>query len=115
MRIEQTRMQKDGPMNVLVIDVGGTHVKTLSTGETKHRKFDSGPALTAAQMVEGVKTLTADWTYDAVSIGYPGPVIHGQPVADPINLGIGWVGFDFSGRSVARSSWSTTPRCRRAR
>jgi polyphosphate glucokinase len=90
-------MQKDGPMNVLVIDVGGTHVKALLTGETKHRKFDSGPALTAAQMVEGVKTLTADWTYDAVSIGYPGPVIHGQPVADPINLGIGWVGFDFAG------------------
>ncbi len=83
-------------MNVLAIDVGGTHVKILLTGQTEHRKFDSNPALTAAQMVEGVKHLAADWQYDAVSIGYPGPVLHGKPVAEPANLGSGWVGFDYS-------------------
>lgn len=83
-------------MNVLVIDVGGTHVKILLTGQTEHRKFDSNPALTAAQMVEGVKQLAGDWQYDAVSIGYPGPVLNGKPVADPANLGTGWVGFDYA-------------------
>ncbi len=82
-------------MKVLVIDVGGTHVKCLATGEATPRKFDSGPKLTAAQMVAGVKKLVNDWTYDAVSIGYPGPVLHGKPVAEPHNLGKGWVGFDY--------------------
>jgi polyphosphate glucokinase len=82
-------------MNVLVIDVGGTHVKVLATGQTQHRQFDSGPKLTAARMVAGVKDLTRDWKYDAVSIGYPGPVLHNRPVAEPHNLGPGWVGFDY--------------------
>ena len=83
-------------MKVLVIDVGGTHVKILLTGETVHRKFDSGPTLTAAQMVEGVKQLAEDWKYDVVSIGYPGPVSHHKPVEEPVHLGGGWVGFDFA-------------------
>jgi polyphosphate glucokinase len=82
-------------MNVLVVDVGGTHVKILATAEVEHREFPSGPALTAEQMVRGVKELAADWKYDAVSIGYPGPVLHGRPVAEPHNLASGWVGFNY--------------------
>lgn len=82
-------------MNVLVLDVGGTHVKYLVTGETEHRRFDSGPKLTAEQMVAHVKDDTKDWTFDVVSIGYPGPVLRGKPVTEPHNLGQGWVGFDY--------------------
>jgi glucose-6-phosphate isomerase len=84
-------------MRVLVVDVGGIHVKVLATGYTAPREFPSGPTLTAEQMIAGVKSLTADWTYDAVSIGYPGPVLHGRPVADPHNLGAGWTGIDYAG------------------
>ena len=68
-------------MNVLVVDVGGTHVKVLASGQEERREFPSGPALTAEQMVRGVKELAGDWKYDALSIGYPGPVLHGRPVA----------------------------------
>jgi polyphosphate glucokinase len=82
-------------MNVLVVDVGGTHVKILASGHEEHREFPSGPALTAEQMVRGVKELAGDWKYDAVSIGYPGPVLHGRPVAEPHNLAAGWVGFNY--------------------
>ena len=82
-------------MSVLVIDVGGTHVKILATGQNDKREFDSGPKLTAQQMVAGVRPLAGDWSYDVVSIGYPGPVLHNRPVADPNNLGPGWMGFDF--------------------
>jgi len=82
-------------MNVLVVDVGGTNVKILATGQKERRRFPSGPALTAEQMVRGVKELAGDWKYDAVSIGYPGPVLHGRPVAEPHNLAPGWVGFDY--------------------
>jgi polyphosphate glucokinase len=82
-------------MNVLVVDVGGTHVKILATGQDEPRRFVSGPTLTAEQMVAGVKELAGDWPYDVVSIGYPGPVLRGRPVAEPRNLGPGWVGFDF--------------------
>jgi polyphosphate glucokinase len=82
-------------MNVLVVDVGGTHVKVLATGQKDHRQFESGPAMTAKEMVLGVRKITKDWSYDVLSIGYPGPVVHGRPVAEPHNLGPGWVGFDF--------------------
>ena len=82
-------------MNVLVIDVGGTHVKILATGQEEKREFASGPTLTAQQMVSGVRQLATGWRYDVVSIGYPGPVLHNRPVADPNNLGRGWMGFDF--------------------
>ena len=82
-------------MNVLVIDVGGTHVKVLLSGEREPRKFESGPTLTAKEMVAGVKKITGDWKYDAVSIGFPGPVLRNRPVAEPRNLGGGWVGFSF--------------------
>jgi polyphosphate glucokinase len=83
-------------MNILAIDVGGTHVKVLASGQTEERKVVSGPTMTAAGMVGAVKTLTADWTYDAVSLGYPGPVVHEMPFKEPANLGQGWVGFDFA-------------------
>jgi len=82
-------------MRVLVVDVGGTHVKVLATGQKEPREFASGPTLTAEQMVEGVKTVAAEWRYDALSIGYPGPVVHGRPLAEPRHLGGGWVGFDY--------------------
>jgi polyphosphate glucokinase len=82
-------------VNVLVVDVGGTHVKILATGQDQPREFPSGPSLTAGQMVSQVKELAGDWKYDVVSIGYPGPVLHGRPVAEPHNLGPGWVGFDY--------------------
>ena len=82
-------------MNVLVVDVGGTHVKILATGQKEHREFASGPKLTARAMVSRVKRLARTWKYAAVSIGYPGPVLRDRPVAEPHNLGGGWVGFDF--------------------
>jgi predicted NBD/HSP70 family sugar kinase len=81
--------------NILVVDVGGTNVKVLATGQEEPRKFPSGPALTAEQMVAGVKVLVADWPYDVVSVGYPGFVMRGRPIADPHNLAPGWAGFDF--------------------
>src|SRR5690242_884776 len=82
-------------MRVLVVDAGGTHVKVLATGQQTPREFPSGPTLTAEQMVAGVETVASDWTYDAVSIGFPGPVLHGRPVVEPRHLGPGWVGFDY--------------------
>jgi len=86
---------------VLVVDVGGTSIKVLASGQSEHRSFPSGSKLTAKQMVAGVRKLASDWSYDVVSIGYPGPVLRGRPVADPHNLGRGWVGFDF----VAAFGW----------
>jgi polyphosphate glucokinase len=83
-------------MRVLVIDVGGTHVKILATGEKVHREFASGPTITARQMVSRVKRLARGWKYDTVSVGYPGPVVHNRPMCEPHNLGRGWVGFDFA-------------------
>jgi polyphosphate glucokinase len=82
-------------MRILVIDVGGTHVKALATGHTQPIKIPSGPAMTAKQMVRRVRASITGWTFDAVSIGFPGPVLHGKPVNEPRNLGTGWVGFDF--------------------
>jgi polyphosphate glucokinase len=82
-------------MNVLVIDVGGTHVKVLVTGQEVQRQFDSGPALTPKRMVAQVQKLVADWKYDVVSVGYPGPVLQNRPVSEPWNLGKGWAGFNF--------------------
>jgi polyphosphate glucokinase len=80
---------------ILAIDVGGSHVKTRVFGRREMRQFDSGPRLTPRKMVEQVHELTGDWKYDAVSIGYPGVVMHGKVITEPHNLGPGWVGFDF--------------------
>src|SRR5271169_6904225 len=82
-------------MNVLSVDVGGTHVKVFASGQETPRKFVSGPKLTSKQMVSQVKKLASDWPYEVVSIGYPGPVLRGHPINDPKNLGPEWVGFDF--------------------
>jgi polyphosphate glucokinase len=83
-------------MKILVIDIGGTNVKTLATGHEVPRKFPSGPELTPEQMVAGVLAATTDWDYEAVAIGFPGPVLCGQPMTEPVNLGPGWMGFDFA-------------------
>lgn len=83
-------------MKVLVIDVGGTHVKILATGQHTPRHVHSGPKMSAATMVGEVRDLAAGWDWDVVSIGYPGPVRHGAPSGEPPNLGNGWVGFDFA-------------------
>jgi polyphosphate glucokinase len=82
-------------MNVLVVDVGGTTVKILATGQAEPRRFPSGPKLTPEQMVSGVKELATEWQYEVVSIGYPGVIHQGRIVAEPHNLAAGWVGFDF--------------------
>src|SRR5215471_2762822 len=82
-------------MKVLAIDIGGTNVKILATGQKERRRFESGPKLTPKLMVAGVKKLAQDWAYDVVSIGYPGLVLLNRPVSEPHNLGKGWVGFRF--------------------
>ncbi|MGH7231339.1 MAG: ROK family protein [Nitrospiraceae bacterium] len=83
------------PMKVLVVDVGGTNVKILASGKREPRKVHSGPAMTAPGMVGAVQRLAADWSYDVISLGYPGAVLCGRPAAEPKNLSNGWVGFDF--------------------
>jgi polyphosphate glucokinase len=80
---------------VLAIDVGGSHVKTRISGRREVRLFESGPTLTPRLMAARVRKLNSDLKYDAVSIGYPGVVVHGKIVTEPYNLGHGWVGFDF--------------------
>ena len=83
-------------MKVLTIDVGGTNVKILASGETEPRRFPSGAMLDAASMVAQVRDAAAGWEYDAVSIGYPGPVRNGVPIGEPFNLAAGWVDFDYA-------------------
>jgi len=83
-------------MRVLVVDVGGTHVKLMHSGDPEARKFDSGPGFTPQQVVEGVKANTRDWNYDVITIGIPSPVLRGEVMAEPWNLGKGWVGFNWS-------------------
>jgi polyphosphate glucokinase len=82
-------------MNILAIDIGGTHVKILASGQKARREFESGPKLTPRLMVAGVKKLAAGWKYHVVSIGYPGPVLRNRPVGEPHNLAKGWIGFKF--------------------
>ena len=82
-------------MKVLVIDVGGTHVKLLATGRKIRAAIPSGPAMTPTKMVKAVREVAKSWEYNAVSIGYPGPVVHNQLLTEPHNLGPGWVGFNF--------------------
>jgi len=80
---------------VLVIDVGGTHIKMLATGQKESRKFPSGPTMTPRKLVRLVKTAVRDWKFDCISLGYPGPIINGHPLREPHNLGGGWIGFNF--------------------
>src|SRR6187200_3358602 len=79
------------PKQVLVIDIGGTKLKVLATGQTEPRKVASGKRMTPARMIEAVKTLTEDWEYQAVSVGFPGLVGDHGPRSEPGNLGSGWV------------------------
>lgn len=88
-------LDKSVKPKILVVDVGGTHVKFGATGREDLQKFPSGPLLTAAEMVVRVMNLTRKWRYDVISIGYPGVVRDGRPIREPHNLGTGWVGFDF--------------------
>jgi polyphosphate glucokinase len=83
------------PKKILVIDVGGTHVKLLMTGQKEPVKFVSGPTMTASKMVRDVKKIIRDWKFDAITIGYPGPIINGHALREPHNLGGGWVGMNF--------------------
>jgi polyphosphate glucokinase len=80
---------------VLVIDIGGSRVKAMTSTARVRRAFASGPTLSAKVMVRKVKALTKDWSYDVVAIGYPGPVANNRPLSDPHNLGRGWAGFNF--------------------
>jgi polyphosphate glucokinase len=80
---------------VLVIDVGGTNVKLLATGQKEPRKIPSGTEMTASKMVSVVKDAVRDWKFDCISLGYPGPIINGRPLREPHNLGGGWMSFNF--------------------
>jgi polyphosphate glucokinase len=80
---------------ILTIDVGGSHVKVMTNKDGTKREFVSGPHLSAETMVKKVKKLTADWSYDVISLGYPGPVAENRPLTEPWNLGRGWKRFDF--------------------
>jgi polyphosphate glucokinase len=82
-------------LKILVIDIGGTNVKVLATGQKERRRFPSGPKMTPQRMVAGLRKLVADWKYDVVAIGYPGRVDHNRPVAEPHNLARGWARFNF--------------------
>jgi predicted NBD/HSP70 family sugar kinase len=88
-------------VKVLVIDIGGSHVKVYAEGQTKPLKIVSGSAMTPKKMVKAVQKAAEGWEYDVISIGYPGPVVHGKPLREPFNLGKGWVGFDF-GKAFGR-------------
>jgi len=90
-------MSNDSEQKILAVDVGGSHVKLLlSGGEHEVRRFESGSDLGPKEMVRRIVALTEDWPYGAVSVGIPAPVHGGRVVRDPVNLGPGWIGFDFS-------------------
>ncbi|MFI0348076.1 MAG: ROK family protein [Chthoniobacterales bacterium] len=86
---------KNVKLEVLVIDIGGTSVKVKATGHQEERKFSSGPKMTPQMMVNGVKKITKGWHYDVISIGCPTLILKGKPVKEPMNLGKGWVGFNY--------------------
>jgi len=102
-------MAKRGkPSSVLAVDVGGSHVKALRSGESQRRRFDSGPDLTPQEMVRGVLTLAEGWSFDRVTVGIPTPVRGGKSIAEPVNLGEGWVDSTSTPLSASRRRWSTT-------
>ena len=83
--------------SILVVDVGGSNVKARLSDESEKRKFKSGPDLTAKEMADGVLGLVDGWSFDRISVGIPTPVRANKPIAEPVNLGTGWVGFDYEG------------------
>lgn len=92
--LEHPPAEPDAP-EVLSVDIGGSHVKVLVNGMSERRRFVSGPDLTPGEMVKGVLDLTEDWEFGSISVGVPAPVLAGRVVHEPVNLGSGWVGFDF--------------------
>ena len=94
--MKKPRARKTAKLRILTVDVGGTHVKFEVSGHTERREFASDPRLSAKRMVAMLNRMTADWTYDVVSIGYPGVVLRDRIMAEPRNLGRGWRGFDFA-------------------
>lgn len=82
-------------LNILVVDIGGTNIKVRCTGQSEIKKFHSGPKMTPSVMVSTIKKLTSGWQYDVISMGCPMPVVKGKPSKEPVNLGKGWVGFDY--------------------
>jgi polyphosphate glucokinase len=94
--MKKTTGKRTQQKTILAVDVGGTHVKVMTNKGHTRREFVSGPHLSAKEMVKQVKALTEDWSYNLISVGYPGPVVHDRPLAEPHNLGHGWIGFDFA-------------------
>jgi glucose-6-phosphate isomerase len=88
--------RREAVRRILVVDIGGAHIKVLVTGRRHPIVIPSGSTMTPKAMVAAVRAASRAWTYDVVSIGYPGPVLHGRAMADPHNLGRGWVGFNFA-------------------
>jgi polyphosphate glucokinase len=93
--MKQTVGKRTQQKTILAVDIGGSHVKVMTNKGRIKREFPSGPNLSAKEMVKEVKALTKDWSYNLISVGYPGPVVHGRPLAEPHNLGHGWIGFNF--------------------
>ncbi|MDX5339105.1 MAG: ROK family protein [Cyclobacteriaceae bacterium] len=82
-------------MNVLVIDIGGSNIKILATNQPERIKIPSGSDFKPEDLVPLVKEAAKDWSYEVITIGFPGVVKHGEIIADPVNMGNGWKGFDF--------------------
>jgi polyphosphate glucokinase len=82
-------------VKILVIDVGGNNCKFLASGQSEARRFESGPFFTPKRMVKGVLEMTKDWEYDVIAVGFPAPVVGNRPVQEPVNIGKGWVKFDY--------------------
>ncbi|SRR5579871_270577 len=95
LRLRMKKKKRISRQTILTVDVGGTHVKVMTSQGRIKREFVSGPTLSARAMVKEVKKLTSDWSYDVISLGYPGVVVRNRPVGEPHNLGRGWAGFDF--------------------
>ncbi len=94
-KASSARSTKDAKLKILVIDIGGTHVKISCTGHSEIRKFPSGSRMTPTVMVKELKNLTSDWSYDVISMGCPMPVRKGKPMKEPVHLGNGWVDFNY--------------------
>lgn len=93
---EMAKSKATPKQNILVIDVGGTNLKLIDSNHAEPVKIPSGATMSAQRMIDEVKNATQDWGYTVVSMGYPGPVRQGRPLAEPYNLGRGWIGMDFA-------------------